>query len=280
MNRKEGKMKVYKTLEVLQKLEDSINTKSPFSLVRFGDGGIKLIHSYFYNDNDQLDQIVEKEGIPRDKIKNLIDLWAMSATTADFVDTPYVYFSGEFWPRVKGHKNMSKRTIERLKMWKRIYRIANFDVKNYCNPEVNFLSCLNIFGNKGFPNILKDKKVCIITSRLDMKKTLAPYITNVDVVNVPGFTYNQYDVFQRVLNKIKLDSKKYDLWLIAAGELGRIYTGIIKFHGGISFDIGSTVDFWATGEIPVRLSPYVEEDYRNKLKIKLTQEGEKYREFL
>ncbi len=279
MNR-EGKMRIYKTLEVLQKLEESIDTKTPFSLVRFGDGGIKLIHSYFYNDTDQIEQIVEKEGIPKGKFKNLIDLWAISASTADFVDTPYVYFSGEFWPRVKGHKSMSKRTIERLKMWRRIYRLANFDVKNYCNPEVNFLSCLNIFGNKGFPDLFKDKKICIITSRLDLKRTLKPYTTNIDIVNIPGFTHNQYDVFQRVLNKIKLDSKKYDLWLVAAGELGRIYTGIIKFHGGISFDIGSTVDFWATGEIPVRLSPYVEIDYRNKLKIKLTQEGEKYREFL
>ncbi len=277
--RKEKMMKVYNTLEVLQKLEDSINAKIPFSLVRFGDGGIKLIHAYFYNDNDQLDQIIKKEGIPRDKIKSLIDLWAISATTADFVDTPYVYFSDEFWPRVRGHKSMSKRTIERLKMWRRIYRIANFDVKNYCNPEVNFLSCLNIFENKGFPDILKDKKICIITSRSDLKKVLSSYTTYIDIVNIPGFTYNQYEVFHRVLNKIKLDSKKYDLWLVAAGELGRIYTGIIKFHGGISFDIGSVVDFWATGEIPVRLSPYVEID-QNHLKIKLTEEGEKYKEFL
>ena len=68
MNR-EGKMRIYKTLEVLQKLEESIITKTPFSLVRFGDGGIKLIHSYFYNDTDQIEQIVEKREFQRESLK-------------------------------------------------------------------------------------------------------------------------------------------------------------------------------------------------------------------
>ena len=273
-----GKMKIYNTLEILEDLERAINNKTPFSLIRFGDGGIKLIHAYFYNDNKQLDEIVEKEGIPLDKIKNLIDLWAISASTADYVDTPAVYFSRTFWPRVKGHKMMSEKTIDRLKMWRRIYQIANFDINKYCNPEINFLSCLNIFGERGFPNFLKDKKFCVISSRRDLHTVLKDY--DFDSIHVPGFTLNQYRKFPQILNKIKEDAKKYDLWLVAAGELGRVYSGIIKFHGGISFDIGSTVDFWVTKEIPLRLNQYVGVDLEDDMRLTLIGKGIEYRDFI
>lgn len=271
-------IKIYKTMEVLDSLEKAITDKESFSLIRFGDGGIKLIHSYFYSDDKQLDLIVEKEGIPRDKIKNLLDLWTISATTADFVDTPAVYFQDDFWPRVKGHKNMSQKTIDRLKMWKRIYEIANFDIQKYCNPEVNFLSCLDIFEERGFPNCLKNKKFCIITSREDMHNVLKDY--NFDLVIVPGFTNYQYRVFPRVLNKIKNDAKNYDLWLVAAGELGRIYSGLIKFHGGVSFDIGSTIDFWLTKIIPLRLNQYIGVSLEDDMRVTLIGEGKKYRDFI
>lgn len=265
-------------MEVLDSLEQAIIDNNPFSLIRFGDGGIKLIHSYFYNDDEQLDQIVEKEGIPKDKIKNLLDLWTVSASTADFVDTPAVYFNKEFWPRVKGHKNMSQKTIDRLKMWKRIYEIANFDIKKYCNPEVNFLACLDMFEERGFPDYLKDKKFCVITSREDLHLILKNY--KFDLVIVPGFTNYQYRVFPRVLNKIKADANKYDLWLVAAGELGRIYSGIIKFHGGRAFDIGSTVDFWATKIIPLRLNQYIAVSMKDNMRVTLFGEGERYRDFI
>ncbi len=273
-------MRIYKTEEVLNNLKKAIEFREPFSLIRFGDGGIKLIHAYFYNDRDQLDQIVEKEGIPCDKIKSLIDLWAISASNANFIDTPQVYFSSKFWPRVKGQKNISEKTIQRLKMWDKLYKIANFEIKNFCNPEVNFLSCLNFFRYNGFPDLIINKKVCIITSREDIKRILVHYNADIDVVNIPGFTMNQYRVFSDVLDKIKSDARKYDLWLVAAGELGRVYSGIIKFNGGRAFDIGSTVDYWVTKRIPDRLKLFIEQDDNFNLKVKLTEKGSLYRQHI
>lgn len=105
-------MRIYKTVEILTSLKEAIDTRAPFSLIRFGDGGIKLIHAYFYNDRDQLDQIVEKEGIPYDKIKSLIDLWAIASSNANYIDTPEVYFTETFWPRVKGHKKISEKQFK------------------------------------------------------------------------------------------------------------------------------------------------------------------------
>lgn len=273
-------MKIYKTVEILTSLKEAIDTRAPFSLIRFGDGGIKLIHAYFYNDRDQLDQIVEKEGIPYDKIKSLIDLWAIASSNANYIDTPEVYFTETFWPRVKGHKKISEKTVQRLKMWKRLYKIANFEIENFCNPEVNFLSCLNYFRYNGFPDLLVNKKVCIITSRDDLKKVLVHYNADIDIIQVPGFTMNQYKVFQDVLGKIKSDARKYDLWLVAAGELGRIYPGIIKFNGGRAFDIGSTVDYWVTKRIPDRLKLFIEQDDNFSLKVKLTEKGSQYRQYI
>jgi hypothetical protein len=91
---------------------------------------------------------------------------------------------------------------------------------------------------------------------------------------------NQYKVFQDVLNKIKSDARKYDLWLVAAGELGRIYPGIIKFNGGRAFDIGSTVDYWVTKRIPDRLKLFIEQDDNFNLKVKLTEKGSLYRQHI
>ena len=67
-------VKVEKTKIILNKLEKSIKTKTPFSILRFGDGTIKAIHAFLNNDYNQLKEISDQEGIPMmlyfAKIKN------------------------------------------------------------------------------------------------------------------------------------------------------------------------------------------------------------------
>lgn len=42
----------------------------------------------------------------------------------------------------------------------------------------------------------------------------------------------------------EIDPKPGEVWLIAAGFLGKIYADIVKSRGGIGIDIGSLADFW------------------------------------
>ena len=43
-------MKIYTIKDIFDKLDWCIEYKMPFSHMRFGDGGIKYIHSIFYKD--------------------------------------------------------------------------------------------------------------------------------------------------------------------------------------------------------------------------------------
>ena len=75
---------------------------------------------------------------------------------------------------------------------------------------------------------------------------------------------------------IKYQSKNYDFWLVAAGELGRIYTGEIKERGGRAVDIGFVVEFWTGETIHPRITPFLKRCPTNRLALELTKEGMKY----
>lgn len=274
-------MEISSILHILNELDEAINTKTPFSLMRLGDGGLKYIHAVMFNDIKQLNEISEKEGIPINSVDYILDLWKTSANLCDYIDSSQVYYTDYFWPRVrKNRQQMSKETISKMKGWLKLYRLAGFTNEKFCNPEINFLSCLDIY-ERGLLEIIKDKKVCCITSHDSSKiqKILSKY--NIDVLQVANQTGDQFKIsFNNVVRDIDKRVKDYDIWLIAAGELGRIYTGLIKFYGGIAFDIGSLIDYWCLKVIPIRLSFFVKPSQKSNLKLSLTEDGEPYKEYL
>jgi hypothetical protein len=271
---------VVKTNTILSQLESAIITKQPFGLVRFGDGTIKAIHSFLTNDIEQIAEISKQEGIPIQNFERIIEFWKTSANLCDYIDTPEVYFSGKFWERTrKKKKQMSEKTLKRLKEWKKLYDRIGITNENYCNPEVNYLSCILRTNMKTLPDIMKNRKICCITSRIDVKIKLGR-MYDIDLVKIPGKNENQYISINRIINLIDNKATKYDLWLIAAGELGRIYPGLIKFKGGRAFDVGSLIDFWCTREVPSRLKPYMQETIHSPLKLILTEEGMEFYNYI
>ena len=121
--------KVHRVADILKDLEDSIEEKRPFSLIRFGDGGIKLIHSYYFHDRKQMYEICKKEGLPSDSVNYIIELWARYANEADYIDCLDVYFSKHFWGKYKkGFTHASDKTMMRMRMWKELYSRAGFDI--------------------------------------------------------------------------------------------------------------------------------------------------------
>ena len=276
-----SELKINKTIDILHKLNDCIKKKEPFGLVRFGDGGLKVMDAYIKDDMQQLIEISEQEGIPLQLYKKIIDFWKTSANNCDYIDCPEVYFTNYFWQRTRKltRKPMSQKTINRLKNWKNTYKEVEITNENYCNPEINFLMCLAKFRKLSLPSLLENKKICCISSRNDINDKLPDY--NIDVIKIVGKNENQYyNSFSKVINIIDKKSNDYDLWLIAAGELGRIYPGLIKFKGGRALDIGSLIDFWCEKEIPGRLLPYVQSTIHHPLKLILTTDGKRYNNYL
>lgn len=268
-------IRVFKTKAILNILSIAINNNKPFGLVRFGDGTIKAIHAFLNKDEQQLKDISFQEGIPIMMFDKIIDLWKTSANNCNYIDTPEVYFNGKFWMRTKkiNKEKISEKTTLRLKMWFDLYKSIGITNKNYCNPEINFLSCI---GMNSLPNILEGKKICCITARSDVKQKLSNFF-DMDIIKIAGkFKGHFIQSFSDVIDVIDNNSTKYDLWLIAAGELGRVYPGLIKFKGGRAFDIGSLIDIWCGDELPSRLKPYIKKSPDHPLKFRLTNEGRKY----
>jgi hypothetical protein len=281
---KHNDVKILKTIEVLQQLNVCINRNLPFGLVRFGDGTIKAINAYYDADFESLKTISESEGLPLKQFGNLVTLWVKSANICNYIDCPEVYFSGKFWRRTKSikKKHMSQLTITRLKEWKTLYDKIGITNTSYCNPEINFLSCLmGKFGVLSLPDLIRYKSICIITSRSDVLEKVKRKDYNIDVIQISGKGNNQYEKsFDMVLNKIDKHAKHYNLWLVAAGELGRVYPGLIKYSGGRAFDIGSLIDFWCGEEIPSRLKPYLTTTPHNPLKLAFAQDGKEFSKFI
>jgi len=269
---------IYKVGEILNKLEYCICNKKPFSHIRFGDGGIKFLHAILFNDHKQLAMISKREGLPPEKLNEIFELWGYFARKADYIDTPEVYFNGCFWPRMRtSFKGMTSQTEERMKMWKDLYHRSEFDNENYCNPESNYLMVVKLQNKKNLLNLMAGKKVCIITAKPEVKKVLSGY--NVDVIKIVGHYKNQYkNSFDNVINIIKETATKYDFWLVAAGELGRIYTGTIKEHGGRAVDIGFIIEFWLGEDLHPRLELYMQRRMFSPLELVLTQFSHCYKD--
>lgn len=273
-------MKIFKTCEILKKLDLCIRNRKPFSVIRFGDGGIKLIDAILHSDIEQINIIVRKEGLSAIELINIFELWGYYARRADFIDSPQVYFNGKFWPRMRSTEKRIKRGTEnKLKNWESLYYSAEFDNSNYCNPELNYLMITRIKDQNNLLDIMKNRKICIITTFPEVREKLLDY--NIDALKIVGQYQDQYNnSYKYITERIKTESSKYDIWLVAAGELGRIYSGMIKEYGGRAIDIGFVVEFWLGGDIHPRLHPFLVRNENNPLELELTTKGKEYEDLI
>lgn len=271
-------MKIYRVEDIFAKLENCIEYKLPFSHIRFGDGGIKYIHSILYKDLKQLTIILRKEGIPNELVVEIMELWGYYGRRADFIDTPEVYYTGKFWPRIKKPgKPINYETDQKLTQWKDLYDRAEIINDHYCNPESNCLMILKRDGKKNLFDIMKNRKVCLITARPEIKHVFP----ELDIVEIVGQWNNHYKrSFSKVKKYIEQNTNKYDFWMIAAGELGRLYSGMIKENGGRSIDIGFVVEYWLDGMLHPRFHLFIKQCLTNKYELVLTEEGKKYERFI
>lgn len=276
-------MKIFKIDEILHEINVCIAENAPFSLIRFGDGGLKFIDCLVRGDDEHLQMIIEKEGLPLSKVPEILDLWGYYARRANFIDCPEIYFTGKFWDRIKNkNKGISNQTNNLLINWQDLYSRAEFDNERYCNPESNYLMTLDRTSVKGstIMDVMRNRNVCFITARTDLHDRFYEYRVNISIFPIVAQYENHYEIcFEEAMKYISSMAPNYDLWLVAAGELGRIYTGFIKECGGRAVDIGFVADFWAGDPLHDRLCTFM---FRSPdpLQTTLTQEGRKYLKFI
>jgi hypothetical protein len=174
---------------------------------------------------------------------------------------------------------MSTKTEKKMREWKFYYDNAEFDNEKYCNPESNYLMLIRQDGRRNLLDVIKNKKICIISIFSELRSLLYPL--NVEVVEIAPKYKKQFDKsFEYVIDKIQKQATCYDVWLVAAGELGRIYSGTIKECGGRAVDIGAVVDTWLYKKLDYRMRTFLIPSMTSPLELVLTDKGKKYGDFI
>ena len=277
-------MYIHTVQEILNDLNYCIIGNKPFSLQRYGDGGLKFIHALLTRDEENLKLIIEKEGLPKKHVKNVLKLWVKYANQANYIDSPQVYFDeGVFWPRIKNtnRKPISTKTYQLLAGWKRLYESIGITNESYCNPEFNYLCMIKVEGIINLYDILKDKKVAFITACPKAVDFLNTKRITVDLFKIVKQYKDHYkNSFHKIIKTIKEKACDYDVWLVSAGELGRVYSGVIKEMGGRAIDMGFMAEVWAGHSLHSRLRRYMAIDLKNRLYLKLQLESHRYLKYI
>lgn len=235
---------IYNCSHILQDIKNSVENKIPFSIVRLGDGDIKLLVSALKGDTNN--PKFRQQGIPPGTANEILDIYKHSCNTANYISSFDIYFSDDFW-----YRNLSPGTRNRMAKWKGIYQNVGIENESYCNPEVGFF----FFLNQDFSlfNILKGKEICLITCYPVVEKRLKKIGISSRVLQIPGRYSNHYSRFQQIKRDLKKQIDSVDIFLIGAGALGRGYSYAIKRKGGIAIDIGQVFDAWTFFSLPDRL---------------------------
>jgi hypothetical protein len=128
---------------------------------------------------------------------------------------------------------------------------------------------------------MKDRKICLITAISKATSNLQKAGYDVDMIHIVRQFEDHYTFsFQTTVQLIKKLATKYDLFLVAAGELGRIYSGLIKEYGGRALDIGFVAEFWGDRDIHSRLRPFLTRSSKFDLQLMIKSNASRFITFL
>ena len=219
------------------------------------------------------------QGIPENKINELLDVLRNSANTCDYVSSMGAWLTEEYF-----EKDIKPTSIYR--QWEKIYKDFGVTNTNYCNPDIGYLIFLE--GKYNLWNIIRDKRICVLTSKEivvdDMRKSgitcdfisIPPQTTRLEYkkdMEKPLCGYWYWDEYKKITAFLKKYHTDYDIFLIGAGYLGKGISAYIKELGGITFDVGQVMNTWA-GEGMSRMTDWMEQT--DGFSFKLTENGKKY----
>lgn len=240
---------IYGTEEILRDLNEHIINKEPFSTVRFGDGCYGIVASYFCpdlivggkwsggQDNKIVQSVLRQLGVPVQNRFDIVKKVVWAANNANYIDS-YDAFLTELSPRQVGPL---------ASKWKEIHKYAGIGNVSYCSPFLHYFSVVeneyNLF------DVMKKRTIFCISHNVYItpKLRILSNAKEIHSYQIPrrGKKLHYTKHFNYIVNLIEEEATNYDLFLIGAGLLGKIYCGLIKEHGGRAFDAGRLFDLWA-----------------------------------
>lgn len=260
----------YKMNHILNDLKEHIQNKKPFSIVRVGDGDLKMINIMLRGAYSRIK--FRQQGIPNNKeaFKELIKIYKVSCNTANYISNFDVYFNDKIlWKRT-----VKPKTLMKMKNWKEIYKNIGIINKNYCSPEIGVYFFLDL--KKNLFSLMKNRKVCLVTCFPKVEEKIRSLGYNVDTFIIPGRNGKHGKHYNNKIQKLKQVIDKYDLFIVGGGAYGRGYSNCIKENGGVTVDVGQVFDVWNSNKLPDRLKGLVRYD-RRRMVFMLTENGKKYK---
>ena len=228
--------------QLLDLILDKINKKGPLSVVRKGDGenviiGFNVIH-----------------GIKT--VKYLRKLRHFNIRIINFKFQKFLkhelvksFLNADYLGVAKDYSYSSIRKYDSA-----ISNYYKFNAKNYIDSHfhlefVKKPNSMNLLNDKA-QNIISNKKIGIV-SHFNIDTFIEHHNSKIIIqFKIPKrdsglFEKMNFKIYNNILEGIKNNQKKVDLWLFAAGPYAKLFCNFIKDIGGIGLDIGSAIDTWA-----------------------------------
>ncbi len=261
----------FEAYRVALKIIDHIQNKIPLSLIRLGDGEGNFLD---YEKEWQKFQEKDRETIQRtwwgcvridqNEWQKLKGDYVSAIQNADIIGIPEFYrFCRSFRIQlIEKNQTVGFRGLITI-----IHTLLNpsfYPEPNRIQPSDSSLTSCHIHHNLEtwglYQLIFNQIKDCsVISCHEEVSKFLQKQhgVTVKKFYKIPSeykysqlFDYNDQknkshypDYFQQICSEITV-SYQGEVFLVAAGFLGKIYCNIIKMKGGIALDVGSIADYW------------------------------------
>lgn len=238
------------TEEILKDLNQHIIDKKPFSTIRYGDGCLGIVCSFLSPNfikegkwmggekNGIANSVMRQQGIPKRERSDICKKVVWAANEANYIDCYDSFFVDI--SRSKGLGFLASN-------WKIIHENVGITNTSYCNPYLHYMSVVeneyNLF------DVIKNRRVFCISNQIqvcnNLKKNSGAKV--IDFYQIPrSGAKTQYPIHHpEIVSIITKKSNIYDIFLIGAGLLGKIYCGMVKDAGGRAFDSGRLFDLWS-----------------------------------
>lgn len=240
---------VFTTDYILNDLEEHVKDKKPFSTVRFGDAAYGIIASFLApklldrgkwkgsRGRKAANSILGQLTIPNPRREEMVNRMVDAAQNANYCDCFDAYF---FLNSRKGVGVVGEK-------WKDLHEAVGITNPNYCSPFLHYFSIVE--GEMNLFEIMKGRRIFCISNQVQIANRLQKVskAKTVKTYRIPrrGRRGRHFrDHYPKVMKFIRRNAKKYDLFLIGAGFLGKIYCAEVKASGGRAFDAGRIFDFW------------------------------------
>jgi hypothetical protein len=229
---------------VCDRILDNIASKTPLSLIRYGDGEAMILNGL--KDEEKLDYVLTRQlgylPSPWDKA-NIRSNLIMAYKDCDIIGVPienrfmedpesFLARAANILSQAVGDREIESKDVTSIDIHSHMLENDFFDELLFRKPRLYYISCRNLDDQLKEKYRIQEVHSFIIAPEA---KFTSGYCGD------PHYPY-QFDQIREWIATLPIEGT---VCLVGAGVVGKIYNNWFRDLGGISIDIGSVFDSWA-----------------------------------